>query len=209
MISQDERAYQLMDRLFAGQAQTIDFVEEEFKAAKIPAFREYLTMYKVHITRERIGGKIWAYMWDVQKKRIEDDVAAGDCVQKILRLYDADWDRIPIDAFRRWPTLKTRISSVLRDMGVYIDAEFWNRYLPVGGRFVSGYRELSLENRNWMFDELEYLESHLWLSSAEDVWKQNYPMWEHRVTEVEFSRCFELSKMYESTDVKAIFPVSS
>jgi hypothetical protein len=214
VLGQDERAFMLMDKMFAGRAQTLQDVEAEFKQHKIPAWREYLYMYEVHITKSEIGGKYWAYRWDYQKKKVESEIRAGEIVMKVLFEHDGDWGKVPVRIFEKYyqgreSGFKAFISNVLKDMSVYIVDGLWDRQQLIKGRFAVLGKELSLEDRNWLFEELDALDDAVWDLDPNDIWELNSFVWKSRITEDEFRRCFELAKMYETTDVKAIFPVGS
>lgn len=209
-MNQDERAYVLMDRLFQGKAQRLPHVISEFKRAGIPAWDEYLLAADVHVTKDEIDGSRWAYRWHVQLMRLRDKLEAERFVAEVDMRYLGDWENVPLSTFAvRGATFRSLLGKRLIARGVYIvgkDSD-WDRFRNNGnGRFAVVGKELSLEDRNWMFEELEAVDME---EDPEVIWKENAFVWEDRVTKDEFLRCFDLAEMYETTDVKRIFGVES
>jgi hypothetical protein len=210
-MNQDERAYVLMDELFRGKAQKLDYVIEEFKRAGVPGWEEYLVEADVHVTKDEIHGSRWVYRWHVQLKRLRDELAAEQIVAQVDEMYLGDWWNVPLSTFnlKRGAMFKSLLGKRLIARGIYIVGEDsdWNRFRNNGnGHFEVVGKELSLEDRNWMFEELEAVDLD---EDPEVIWQENAFVWEGRVTKDEFMRCFDLADMYETTDVKRIFGVES
>jgi hypothetical protein len=211
MMDQDERAYVLIDRLFMGQAQRLPYVISEFKRAGIPGWDEYLIAADVHITKDEIDGSRWVYRWHVQLKRLRSEIEAEEFVAKVDMMYLGDWENVPLSTFdvKKGATFKSLLGKRLIARNIYIVGEDsdWDKFRNNGnGHFEVLGKELTLSNRNWMFEELEAVDLD---EDPEVIWQENAFVWEDRVTKDEFMRCFDLADMYETTDVKRIFRVES
>jgi hypothetical protein len=204
---QDEKAAMLLDRLLDGKAQPLDSVIKEFEAVKIFGCVDHIHEYGASITRRPVHGtgKKWVYKNPKQIKAIDLEVRATNIFLEAIYKYP---NGLPENAFNRHRSnrmLYQMLDRHLRDEGFYfVEDEGVFRYV--------GW-ELNRKDRAKMFGEdgeiswlIEDTGSELGHLDPENLWGIYKAVPEH-ISKDGFFRCVELSNMYRTLELKAIFPV--